>query len=449
MKTLKITIILVLTLITIPTAGQTITLDLSKKLALKNNKTLKEAKLNLKISEKVKQHAFTKYFPKVNASAFALRSSDYLLKIRTPEMNLPIYDGNPANLATATQFAYIPPMNIQSLDYANTAIITAIQPIYTGGRIKNGNKLANLGKEVSQYQLNLSINQVLATTESYYWQLVALKEKKATLKSYEKMLLTLQKEVQDFYDAGLVTKSDLLKVKLALNKIEANKLKLDNGTELLKMVFSQHIGIPYQKTMNVNDSIISVLPPETYYIEPSLGLKNRQEYKMLNKAIDAEVLQKKMTKGEFLPELAVGAGELYLDAYKQKNNYGLAFATLSIPLSDWWGGTYKMQKHAIKIKIAKNNLDEKSELLQLQISKAYKDLINSYKQIAVAKIALKQSLEYQKELEDNYDAGLTSTSDLLDAKALAQQAKDEFIDAKSQYKIKVATYLLSVGKTTE
>jgi len=449
MKTLKITIILILTLITIPTTGQTITLDLSKKLALKNNKTLKEAKLNLKVSEKVKQNAFTKYFPKVSASAFAIRSSDYLLKIKTPEMNLPIYDGNPANLATATQFAYVPPMNIQSLDYANTAIITAIQPIYTGGRIKNGNKLANLGKEVSQYQLNLSLNQVLATTESYYWQLVALKEKKTTLKSYEKMLLTLQKEVQDFYDAGLVTKSDLLKVKLALNKIEANKLKLDNGTELLKMVFSQYIGIPYQKTVNVNDSIIAILPPETYYIEPSLGLKNRQEYKMLNKAVAAEVLQKKMTKGEFLPELAVGASELYLDAYKQKNSYGLAFATLSIPISDWWGGAYKMQKHAIKIEIAKNNLDEKSELLQLQISKAYKDLTNSYKQIAVAKTALKQSLAYQKELEDNYDAGISNTSDLLEARALAQKAKDNVIDTKTNYKIKVANYLLAIGKTVK
>jgi outer membrane protein TolC len=435
-----------LILVAFPSMAQNITLESSKTLALKNNKILKESRLKLEASEKVKQNAFTNYFPKVSASAFAVRSSDYLLDIQTPEMNLPAYDGNPANIGTTTQFAYVPPLSIQSLDYTNTAIVTVIQPLYAGGQIKNGNKLANLGEEINQHQLDLSTNQILTTTEDYYWKLVALKEKQSTLKSYKKLLLTLQKEVQDFYDAGLVNKSDLLKVKLELNKIEVNKLKLDNGTEMLKMVFSQHIGIPYNKTMNVNDSIVSLLPPESYFVETNIALENRQEYKMLNKAVEAEVLQKKMTKGEYLPQLAVGVGGLYLDAYEQDNSYGLAFATLSIPISDWWGGSYKLQEHEIKIKIAQNNLEEKSELLQLQILKTYKDLIISYKQINIAKTSLKQSFEYQKELEDTFDAGITSTSDLLEARALTQQARDILIDAKSQYKIKVANYLLVVGR---
>lgn len=449
MKNLKITIILALTLISIQAMAQDITLDSSKELALKNNKTLKESRLKLEASENVKQNAFTNYFPKVSASAFVVRSSDYLLDIQTPEMNLPVYDGNPANIGTATQFAYIPALSIQSLDYANTAIVTAIQPLYAGGQIRNGNKLANLGEEVNQLQLNLSTDQILTKTENYYWQLVALKEKQSTLKSYEKLLKTLQKEVQDYYDAGLVNKSDLLKVKLELNKIEVNRLKLDNGTQMLKMTFSQHIGIPYTETLNVYDSIVSSLPPESYFIEANKAIVNRQEYKMLNKAVEAEVLQKKMTKGEYLPQLAVGIGGLYLDAYEQDNTYGLAFASISIPISDWWGGFYKLQEHRIKIKIAQNNLDEKSELLQLQISKAYKDLTISYKQIDIAKTSLKQSLEYQKELEDTFDAGITSTSDLLEARALTQQARDTLIDVKSQYKIKTANYLLVVGMITQ
>ena len=66
--------------------------------------------------------------------------------------------------------------------------------------------------------------------------------------------------------------SDLLKVKLELNKIEVNKLKLDNGTEMLKMVFSQYIGIPYNKTMSLNDSIVSLLPPESYFVETKIRI---------------------------------------------------------------------------------------------------------------------------------------------------------------------------------
>jgi len=447
MKNLFLNIILVL--FTSSLVAQNLTLDSTKVLALENNKRIKETRLKLETSEKVKQNAFTNYFPKVSASAFVVQSTDYLLDIQTPEMNLPVYDGNPANIANATQFAYVPSLSIQTLDYANTAVITATQPLYAGGRIRNGNKLANIGEEISQYQLNLSTDQVLTMTEDYYWKLVALKEKELTLESYEKLLHTLKKEVQDFYDAGLVNKSDLLKVKLELNKIETNKLKLENGKEMLKMVLCQHIGIVYNETINVQDSIISLLPPENYFEETNIALPNRQEYKMLNKAIDAEVLQKKMARGEYLPQLAVGVGGMYLDAFEQDNTYGLAFASLSIPISDWWGGSYKLQEHEIKIKIAQNNLDEKSELLQLQMSKAYKDLNISYKQIHIADTSLKQSLEYQKELEDTFDAGISSTSDLLEARAIAQQAIDAFIDAKIQYKISVANYLLTVGKTSQ
>jgi len=329
----------------------------------------------------------------------------------------------------------------------NTAMVTATLPIYAGGRIRNGNNLAQLGVEINQDQFNLSIDQVLTTTEGYYWNLVALNEKKITLHNYEKLLLRLQKEVQDYYDAGLINKSDLLKVKLELNKIEVNKLELNNGIAMLKMVFCQHIGITYNQSFNVNDSIVSVLPPESYFSATDRALENRNEYKMLNKAIEAEELQKKMALGEYLPQFAVGASGMYLDAFEQNNSYGLAFATLSIPISDWWGGSKKLQEQDIKIKIAQNNLEDKSELLQLQMTKAYNDLIIRYKQIEIAKISLKQSLEYQKELEDNYEAGITSTSDLLEARAVAQQAKDALIDAKSQYKIKVSSYLLSIGKT--
>ena len=446
MKKILLNIIIVLTFFSVPLKAQNITLDSSKVLALENNKNLKASRLKLAASEKVKKNAFTNYFPKVSATAFAFRSSDYLLDIETPEMNLPVYDGNPANLPIANQFAYVPSLNIQALDYANTAVITATQPIYAGGRIRNGNKLADLGVDISESQLNLSTDQVLVTTEEYYWNLVALQEKKITLSSYDKLLQTLQKEVGDFYEAGMVNKSDLLKVKLELNKIEANRLKLDNGIEILKMVYCLHIGIPYNESIEVSDSIIAINPPESYFVEPSVALTNRQEYYMLNKAVDAEILQKKMTRGEYLPQIAVGVGGMYLDAFKQDDTYGLAFATLSIPISDWWGGSYKLQENEIKIKIAQSNLEEKSELLQLQISKSYKDLTESYKQIDIANSSLMQSIEYEIEVKNNFDAGISSTSDLLEARAQTQQAKDAQIDAKIQYRIKLTNYLQVVGK---
>ena len=162
------------------TVAQNYTLKECKNLALENNLRLKESKLKIDAAEKVKQNAFTNYFPKVSASANLFRSSKGLLEIETPEFNLPVYDGNPQNLEAATQFAYFPSLSIETLDYANTASVTAIQPIYAGGRISTGNKLASLNQDVQQLQYDLNESEVLVKTEEFYWNLAALNEKKKT-----------------------------------------------------------------------------------------------------------------------------------------------------------------------------------------------------------------------------------------------------------------------------
>ena len=146
--------ILVLTIGTIPIAGhaqnRTLSIDSCKIYALKNNKTIKNADLDVKSALETKKSAFTNYFPKVSASGLAMRSSDYLIKGTIPSMNLPVYDGNLANLATASQYAYVPEIPINALNYINMASISVTQPIFAGGRIVNGNKLAKIGSEVSQ-----------------------------------------------------------------------------------------------------------------------------------------------------------------------------------------------------------------------------------------------------------------------------------------------------------
>ncbi|OQY00343.1 MAG: hypothetical protein B6I20_08925 [Bacteroidetes bacterium 4572_117] len=163
--------------------SQNLDLDSCKTLALENNRDIKNAQLKLDASKQVKKNAFTKYFPKISANAFAMRANDYMIKQEIPEMNLPVYDGNPVNLMNPTQFTYFPGMEIETFDYTNIGSVTAIQPIFTGGRIYNSNKLAKLGVDLQQDILDNSSENVLLKTENYYWQIVTLKEKRVTLKS--------------------------------------------------------------------------------------------------------------------------------------------------------------------------------------------------------------------------------------------------------------------------
>jgi outer membrane protein len=48
--------------------------------------------------------------------------------------------------------------------------------------------------------------------------------------------------------------------------------------------------------------------------------------------------------------------------------------------------------------------------------------------------------------EDSYQAGIITLSDLLEAEATLQQAADQVIEAKANYRIKQSTYLQVTGR---
>ncbi len=425
---------------------QAYSLETCKSLALENNKKLKEANLELLVSQQVKKEAFTKYFPKVSGMAVAMRAEDYLVKGTIPSMNLPVYDGNPASLAAPTQFTYVPEIPINMLDYINVASVSAVQPIFAGGRIYNGNKLAKLGIEVNKQKFAMSTSEVLIKTEELYWNILSLEEKLKTIKSYESMLEHLQKDVEVAVKAGLTQQSDLLKVQLKLNELQVNKMKLENGIILSYRALCQQIGINYSANFKIDDNKHLDELPESYVTDTKSACQIRDEYNLLSQALQAEILQKRMIVGENLPQIAVGAQVFALDMMEQTSTNGMVFATVSIPISDWWEGSHKIKEANFKIKQAQNKLLETEELLGLDIEKAKNEMFETHFQIKTASISIQQAKENLKILDDNYKAGVIGMSELLEGQALYQKAQDEYTDALCQYRIKVGNYIQKTGK---
>lgn len=437
--------VITLLLLSTQTEAQTLSLDSCKQLAIKNNKKIIEAGYEVKMSEEVHKNAFTNYFPQVSASAMAMKSSDYLVKGNIPEMNLPVYDGNTANLANPTLFSYFPATAINALDYLNTASVSIALPLYAGGQIKNGNELAAIGEDVSSKQKALTTNDVLVRTDELYWTVISLGEKLKTLDSYRALLDTLNRDVSNYTKAGLAQRNDLLKVQLKQNELQSNRLKLVNGISLTKRALCQHIGIAYDTTLVLSDHpIVSSLLSKP--LTANDAVPNRLEYQMLDKATEAEELQMKMTRGKMMPQLSLGAIGAYVDIANTTATQELAFASLSIPISDWWGGSHKLKQQKLNIEKARNKLNETSELIVLQIKQADNEVTESFDQIKLALKSVEQAQENQKVTDDNYRSGNIGISDLLEAQALFQSSKDNLINMQCNYEIVKSKYLQSIGQ---
>ena len=189
--------------------------------------------------------------------------------------------------------------------------------------------------------------------------------------------------------------------------------------------------------------------PSTYYTDIETALPNRAEYQLLQQSVKAEQLQTKMKRGDYMPQVAVGAAGYSFNSYYEGTNTttnGLIYGTVSIPISDWWGGSHAIKEGKIKEQIAENTFNDTKGLLKLQMEKAWTDVNESYRQIIMMEETVKQTDENLKVMQTSYNSGIVTLSDLLEAQALKTETADKLIEAQTQYYLSVSTYLQYTGR---
>lgn len=402
-----------------------LSLDQCKEMAVENNASVKIARGNVDAAKQVKDEAYTKYFPTVDASAMAFGTSRYVV-------NLDLF-----NIA-----------NLKMIKKGVGANVVAVQPVYAGGRIVNGNKLASVGVEASKLEQENTVDKVRLTAEQYYWQLYTLKSKKHTLETVIAMVDTLQRQVKVAVDAGVVLRNDLLKVDLKRNDFEALMVDLDNGIILSQKLLAQYVGLDGQ-AIDIEDPVLPDAVPELpvdIFVEPSQALYGTANYKLLGKQVEAADLEAKMAKGSNLPTVGVGAGYFYDDAINDKNHFGAVFVSVNIPISGWWSGSHATKQKEIKANNARLQLDDLSQMLKLNMSNAWDDLTAAHRKMVISHESITQSEENLRLNRNYYNAGVTTITDLLDAQTLYRQAFDGYAEAYGNFCAKRAAYLNAIGQ---
>ena len=408
--------------------GQSYTLEQCLQMALENNYKLKKAQNNIKSSEQDKKEAFTKYFPNISAVGGTYKTNNGMAEISLAPL--------------------VPGMEMSMMKDGIVAGISAIQPIFTGGQIYLGNKLTEIGTEISKYQLKQTEDEIILTVNQYYWQLVSLQEKIKTIEIMESLINNIQNDVKNAVDAGITNQNDLLQIQLKKNNIASSRLQLENGIRLSKMVLGQYIG-DFESNFSIISPQQNSLPsPITYRINHIDALPNLSAYQLVNKNVEVSKLQQKMKIGQNMPTVGVGAGYFYHDLLNQDHSFGMIFASVTVPISNWWGGTHAIKKQKIQVKNAELIRHNTQEMLLIQMQKYWNELEESYKQMNISKESISAANENLRLNKEYYKAGTISLSDMLEAQSLLQQSRDQYTEDYTLYLIKRTQYLQATGQNS-
>ena len=441
----QLTIILILSC-ALTASAQTYTLEQMLDSARQNNIAIHSAQYDIEAARQQRKEAFTKFFPNISATGLWFNANKGMAEMNltpsemiSPEIGAMLAQSFPVEALAALAN----PVSISMMKNGTIGSVMAMQPVFAGGQIVNGNKLAKVGEDVSRLQQRLSKNEVEKTAEQYFWQLASLQEKMKTIDAVEQLLTTLCKDVSLAVEAGLTLRNDLLQVQLRQNDIASQKLKLQNGLSLVKLLLSQYCGLR-DTTFSISYDTTG-LSPVAARKDHDQSLLGTAEYQLLEKQVEAANLQKKMAVGQQLPTVAVGAGYNYHNLMEKDHHFGMVFATVSIPISDWWGGSHAIKRRKIEQQKAMEQRENNAELLKIRMQNAWNGVDESYQQLLLAERSIQQAEENLRLNRDYYRAGTSKMSDLLEAQMLYQQARDKHTDAFAEYQNKLLEYKLATG----
>ena len=368
------------------------------------------------------------------------------------EADLSLPDGLASQLPPAVSAAL--PTNVAFMKNGVFGSVSAIQPVFMGGQIINGNKLAKAGVEASEIQLEASEDQVELSTEQYYWQVVSLKEKLLTLNAIHQMLVELEKDVNNRVRVGAVNRNDLLQVQLRKGEVESSQLEVEHSLSTLSQLLAQHVGI-------ANESIDVVLPADLVDMgksgEPAIPANLRQDhqsalnatpqYRLLEKNVEVHRLQHRLKVGSNMPKVGVGADYSWNNLMNDGGRgTGTLFAFVQIPISGWWGGAHAIKKQKLALADAREQLTDKGQKLVIHMNSSWAAVETSHKKLLIAHNAIIQAEENLRLNKDYYRVGSTKMSDLLLAEQQYQAACDRYTDAYSDMQTKILEYRQATGQ---
>lgn len=343
---------------------------------------------------------------------------------------------------------------------AYVAGLQLIQPIYTGGKISAGKKLAAIGHDVAGEQLRMSRADVIANASDAYWTYIAVGSKVKMLEHYVVMMDSLMNQITTAVEAGMTTNNELLRINSKRSTLQYQLQKANSGLSLCRMALCNWIGADETTMILTVDSLPECTLPESLVSD----VTNRPELRLLQYQVQAAEQQIRMARADYLPTVALSLGYNYYGNIKMKgiadvgggvmvpfsqemrDGMGMGLLSVKIPLWSWGEGNRKVKKSRLALENAQLDLDEKRRLLTLEATQATSNVVDGLTMVQTAQLSLQENNENLRVMQNRYNEGMATLSDLLEAQSQWQEAHSNNIEAITQHQINLTAWRKATGQ---
>lgn len=392
---------------------------------LEYNQDLKAAERNIQASIELQKAAKGDMLPHISAGA----SYKYTV--------------NP--LEISTEIPNLGMLNVGGNNYHNYGVTaTAVQPIFTGGRVLQSIKMAEHNTSYSQNIADILKLNVSYQADVQYWSTVAYREITDITKQYQSSVANFAKVVKQRVDLGLIDPQELLMAEVKLNEAELRYLQSQNMFNVGIMAMNSLIGMDLESEINL-DSIVTTPP----LLRQSQNNKLHPELMLAQNNIDMAETKIKLAKSKYNPQLFIGVDGSYsapgYDLKKDLDWNGSVYAKLSIPI--WSGGKRGSESRAEKQKhlAAQYGYQKVEDAVNLETKTAIANYNEAWNRINLTDKSLQKAIENESKAMERYKEGNISIVEVIDAQIYTLNARTACVQSKLEAQVAYAEYMRTTG----
>lgn len=379
--------------------------------ALKHNEQLKQAELDVLISEAKVRETTAIGLPQLNGEATANYFIDIPTQVAPPfDLGIPGFPTPDPNDLQEFQFG---------LPYSATAGITANQLLFDGSYFvglkasKAYLNYARLAREKSEIEVKHGLAQT-------YFAVVSLQKTSETLKQNKAALETSASEVKAMFEVGFVEEQDYDQVRLSIANITYQLLVIERRREQMEQYLKLQMGIPFDQPISLSDDFETLMESvEQTALEPVFNLENHIDFRTVAQGEQLSELSLAAQKTKNLPQVAAffthsqNGFSRQLDELFTNEFYPTTIAGLQLNVPIFSSGMRYYQTKQAKLELEKTQSQKKmlSQNLQNQAFTAKQNFNSALENMKIAEdnLGLAETIRSRTELK--YKEGLASSLD--------------------------------------
>ncbi len=382
-------------------ASKTLTLNDAQNMALKENREVIEATLEVSQTSARLKAAITQRYPKILALAF---------------IGQQVTSGNSGRYGE--NFAALPGV---------------FQPVTQQYRLGMQVEQASLNVRIAQQRLRLAKQRTVADVKRLYLNMLALQ---SAIRSLEKNFEFLQELARYLHaevrrGSALSVDSMVVDARVAKADYEVDKAKDDintMGQNLNRLLGRQ----PLSEIILLDEQVLPLREtPENEQIAEALA--KRPELSELKSNSRRSNLEGKVQMSGYIPDVSFGATGIFsrnLDITLPKTFVSIGFLATWEPWD--WGRRIQLNKEALdKMRQERIKLHDKSDSVSIEVDKARRDVKLADKEVKAGTMAEESTREQLRVVHKRFLVGAALLKDVLEAQSSYTQAVAENVKAKT------------------